>query len=315
METNKISIPERAASRRFIERLFFSVYGCAASLPCWLAAHLVGTPGLFLHGELSKLGLGLLFNRKAPLDLIKIHTMIFAPVVLTRYFEFEFAWQALEKHPMEHYLDVSSPYAFPLLLVNRKPNLRAELINPDSGDLPITAEYVDATGVRDRCRLHGCLLENAPFTPGSFDAITSLSVVEHIPDVRPAVEKMWTMLKTGGKLVLTLPCAREPASLYVNRNEYGLLDADEDGFVFLEYVFDDELLRRDIFSVTGNPVRTVIYGEKHAGFLRKELLQRWSGHPWRYWREPILMGKNFGYFDKISDLPGEGVIGLEIVKA
>lgn len=146
MDTIKIPIPERAASRRFFERLFFSVYGCAASLPCWLAAHLVGTPGLFLHGDLSKLGLGLLFNRKAPLDLIKIHRMIFAPVVLTRYFEFEFAWQALEKHPMEDYLDVSSPYAFPLLLVNRKPNLQADLINPDSGDLSITAEYVDAIG-------------------------------------------------------------------------------------------------------------------------------------------------------------------------
>jgi SAM-dependent methyltransferase len=314
MKTIKIPIPERAPSRRFIEKLFFSVYGCAASLPCWLAAHLVGTPGLFLHGEMSRLGLGLLFNRKAPLDLMKIHPMIFAPVVLTRYFEFEFAWQALEKHPMEHYLDVSSPYAFPLLLVHRKPDLQAELINPDSGDLSITTEYVDATGVRDRCRLHGCLVEDAPFTSGSFDAITSLSVVEHIPDVRPAVEKMWTMLKPGGKLVLTLPCARNASSLYVNRNEYGLLDADEDGFVFLEYVFDDALLRNDIFWVTGNPVRTVIYGEKSPGFLRGELLNRWSGHPWRYWREPILMGKNFGYFDKISDLPGEGVIGLEFVK-
>ncbi len=260
------------------------------------------------------LGLRLLFNRKASINLASIHTAIFAPVILTRYFEFEFAWQAMESHRLAHYLDVSSPYAFPLLLATGRPEMRVELINPDSDDLRITTRFVDASGIRNRCGLYECLIENVPFPPDTFDAITSLSVVEHIPDVRAAIEKMWTLLKPAGKLVLTVPCARKGISLYVNRNEYGLLQADPNGFVFLEYIFDEESLEREILSVTGNPVRYAIYGEKRAGFLQKELFARWSGQPWRYWREPVMMGKEFGFFDRIGDLPGEGVIGLEFVK-
>lgn len=314
MKSVYASIPEKAASRPLWKRLLFSLYGCAASLPCWLAAHALGTPGLAFHRDYSMLGLSLLFNRKAPLGFTELHTSIFAPVILTRYFEFEFAWQSLAGHPMANYLDVSSPYAFPLLLTCRTPNLRTELINPNSSDLPITTRFVDAAGIRNRCGLHDCLVEDAPFPSASFDAITSLSVVEHIPEVRPAIEKMWALLKPGGKLVLTVPCAREAYSLHVDQNEYGLLETDERGYVFLEYIFDDELLKREIFAVTGEPVRSAIYGEKRDGFLRQELLDRWSGQPWRYWREPVMMGKEFGFYERIGDLPGEGVIGLEFIK-
>lgn len=39
-----------------------------------------------------------------------------------------------------------------------------------------------------------------------FDIIYSLSVFEHIPDKKAAIEKLYNLLKPGGKLILTMDC-------------------------------------------------------------------------------------------------------------
>jgi SAM-dependent methyltransferase len=44
-----------------------------------------------------------------------------------------------------------------------------------------------------------------PFLEGSFDIVTALDVLEHIPDDRKAVAEMIRVLKPGGLLVLTVP--------------------------------------------------------------------------------------------------------------
>lgn len=44
-----------------------------------------------------------------------------------------------------------------------------------------------------------------PFPEGSFDIVTALDVLEHVPDDRAATEEMIRVLKPGGLLVLTVP--------------------------------------------------------------------------------------------------------------
>jgi SAM-dependent methyltransferase len=47
--------------------------------------------------------------------------------------------------------------------------------------------------------------EDAPLAPGSFDAVVSLYVLEHVPDPRGIVEKIHRVLVPGGQAVLRMP--------------------------------------------------------------------------------------------------------------
>lgn len=49
-------------------------------------------------------------------------------------------------------------------------------------------------------------LEEAAFPPESFDLITMMDVIEHVPDHKPLVEKLYSLIKPGGMLRLKTPC-------------------------------------------------------------------------------------------------------------
>jgi len=232
----------------------------------------------------------------------------------TRYFEFAFVWDALSKLSPLRYLDVSSPYVLPMALMLRNPTVFGELVNPDVSDLAITANLVKALGLDGRCNLQACLIDAATFGTGSFDVITSISVVEHILQDTQAIQKMWDFLQPGGRLFLTLPCAAEAEERYNDRNEYGLVTPDEKGNFFFYRLYDEQSLQERIFSVTGQPRRWMIYGEKAPGTLLRNLDRKMADPLYPYWREPYMMGRDFCYFKRIGDLPGDGVIGLEFEK-
>jgi SAM-dependent methyltransferase len=277
----------------------------------WQLAHRYDMPGLQIHRWCSQLGLRLLCQRRSTIPLNQLFFLMFGPLDSTRYFEFDFAFRALATAPMHRLLDVSSPRFLPLLLLTRKTDFEADLINPDAQDLAETTNFVRALGLEDRCHMHECLIESVPFQPESYDVITSISVVEHIRDAKSAIEKMWELLKPGGKLILSLPCAAESVEQYVNVNHYGVLAPDERGFTYLQHLYDERLLQERIFSITGKPVHSEIWGEKSPGFLRQNLDAKWADRRYPYWREPYMLGREFTYFEKLADLPGEGVIAME----
>jgi len=80
-----------------------------------------------------------------------------------------------------------------------------------SGHLQVTAmddheeslELLRASLPPDAVVRGGCT--RIPFPEGSFDIVTALDVLEHIPDDRAAVAEMIRVLKPGGLLVLTVP--------------------------------------------------------------------------------------------------------------
>jgi SAM-dependent methyltransferase len=296
------------------DKLTRAVVGSALSPVYWLLAYRYQLPGLRFGIDSALLGVRSLLGNNGNVSYAEIYRMLFWPVESTRYFEFEMAWRFLAHAPIGRYLDVSSPRLFPLALLARRKDATAELINPDRKDLQVTASLIQRCGLERRCKASSCLLEEAPFAPASFDAITSISVVEHIPQDQKAVAGMWELLKPGGKLVLSMPCAARAEEQYVDVDHFNLQVPDKDGFFFLQYVYDEPLLQERFYSILGRPAKFAVYGEKNPGSLQRGLLKKWSGGKYPKWKEPYLMAREFQRYASPQDLPGEGVIVMEFEK-
>lgn len=297
-----------------MDRVVRVLTGSALFPMYWLAAHGRGVPGLRFAGDSFRLGLRSLLGNHDNVSYSEIYRMLFAPVESTRYFEFGLAWDFLSDFSIGRYLDVSSPRLFPLALMAKRRKAIAELINPSQEDLKITDGLVRACGLADRCTLRNCLIEEAPFRPSTFNLITSISVVEHIPADKNAVQQMWNLLKPAGRLVLSVPCAAAAEEQYINIDQFALQRPNEEGFFFLQYVYDDVLLQERFYSVLGRPTRHGIYGEREPGSLRRGLIKKWSGANYPRWKEPYIMGQDFQRYQNLGDLPGEGIIVMEFEK-
>jgi len=280
-----------------------------------LLAWLHGAPGLGFRTKCFFLGLTLLVRPRAPRARKGGLRLMLMPMDSTRYFEFEFAERAMADLDVHRYLDVSSPRMVPAMFARSRPGLRVDMINPDARDLANSGLVVRAAGLDGSCTLHGCTVSDAPFDAGTFDLVTCISVLEHIPDDTEALRMIWSLMRPGGTLVLTVPCMTEACEQYIDHDEYGLLPADERGFVFWQRFYDAELLERRVFSVLGRPSRLEVFGEKVAGsFARNAEQKRRLGEAYPFWREPYMMGRDYRRFPSIADLPGDGVVGMTFIK-
>jgi hypothetical protein len=97
-------------------------------------------------------------------------------------------------------------------------------------------------------------------------------------------------------------------------NEYGLLSPDENGLVFWQRYYDEQLLRQRVFCVTGEPRRHLIYGESKPGNYERNMTSKRTDPFYPYWREPFMVGLEYEYKSRLPDLPGIGVIAMEFVK-
>lgn len=278
----------------------------------WLAALFAGGPGLFFHLRCAGLGLTSLVTRR----LKRGHySLMFFPMDSTRYFEFDVSWDRLHRLPFTRYLDVSSPRLLPFMLMRSNRQAIAEFINPDANDMRDTERFFRAFGVGERCRFNARTVEQASFEPSSFDLITCISVLEHIPADGEAVERMWSLLRTGGRLVLTLPCMSQPLEQYISDNQYGVLQPGSDGYTFWQRYYDGKRLDEKIFRITGPPEHMVIFGEKTNGlFFRNATMKRVLDGRYPFWREPYMMATEYRYYPSLEELPGEGVLFLEFLK-
>lgn len=292
-------------------RVARNLWAGAATAPMLLAARTLGTPGLAPRGRCVALGIRALRRGDPRLAF----DLIVNPMDSFRYFELQFVRDAAaDLAATQRYLDVSSPRLVPLMILDERPGLIADLINPIADDLADTARLAAALGLADRARLQAVLLEDAELAAGTYDLVTCISVLEHIPDDAPAVAKMWELLRPGGRLVLTVPCARAACEEYTNIDEYGLFDGAEDGFVYWQRYYDERTLADRVWSVTGRPARTAIYGEIAPGAYDRNVLRKRTDPAYPFWREPVMMGREYRRFERLDDLPGMGVIGMQFDK-
>ena len=116
------------------------------------------------------------------------------------------------------------------------------------------------------------------------------------------------------RFIVTVPCAASSWEQYIDRNEYGLLDPDEEGLVFWQRFYDQALLEERFFSIAGLPKTMVVYGENRKGIFASNAYEKRSNANYAFWREPLMMGVDYSFFPSISELSGEGVVGLEFEK-
>ena len=309
-------IPRAAGNKKY---LFFRLLLGVCLLPIFLLiAHLLGLPGIFFHLISMYAGIRLFLARmkKRSKELSMIYSLIFAPMDAVRYFEFGFTWREVSQILSRgSYLDISSPRIFPIGLMLRIKNVSAILLNPDRRDVELSREIIDSLNLQDRCLVHNCMIEEVTLPESSFDLISLISVLEHIPSESIALSKIWNLLKPGGNLVMSVPCAAEAFVEYTDFDEYGLYEKDQQGFVFGQRIYDDEALNERIFRFLGKPVSMKIIGEKRKGTFFKEREKKnqfWHNYP--HWKEPYKAIRQWKTYQSLSDLPGLGVIILKFQK-
>lgn len=274
----------------------------------------VGGPGVGVRVRTSALAAPLLVARNASAQVLALELLV-NPMDSFRYFEIPFALSAArEAGPGFRYLDVSSPRLLPALVLQAVPHGLADILNPDAADIAETRAMLACCGLAGRCRFHRATVAGANLEPEAFHLVTSVSVLEHIPDPADiaSLEKVWRLLAPGGRLVLTVPCAREAFEEWIDRDPYGLGAASTNGFFFGQRFYDARLLRERVFAVCGAPGRTAILGERTRGhFFRDRDRKIAGGVPPR---EPLSVALHYRRYGSLEDLPGIGVVGLEFVK-
>jgi SAM-dependent methyltransferase len=278
-----------------------------------LAAAAIGTPGVRFH--LDAVGVALRLVARGGTGLLaQAGRLALYPMDSTRYFEFDWVWSRLQRlGHVRRYLDISSPRFLPLTYVRRSDVEHARLVNPDKADLETTERWVTALSLSQRVRFSAEPIESLMSDADGYDAITSISVFEHIADERPALEKVRRLLAPGGVLLLTLPCAASGYDQYRDYDEYNLSTPDAEGRYFFQRFYDASSLRERVFSVLGEPRHMTVYGECEPGFFGRNAQQKMRGLPYPFWREGYMMGRHFQIFPSIDALPGEGVVALEFV--
>jgi SAM-dependent methyltransferase len=280
-----------------------------------LAAAAIGTPGMRFHLDAVDTALRLAAHGGTGL-IAQAGRLALYPMDSTRYFEFDWVWSRLKRlRHVQAYLDVSSPRFLPLTYIRRVGVPHAWLVNPDRADLSITERWAAALSLSNRCRFSATPIEEATLDGQRFDAITSISVFEHIVDEGPALENVYRLLAPGGSLLLTLPCTAAGYDQYRDYDEYNLARPDADGRYFFQRFYDQSSLRQRVFSILGEPNQMTVYGESEPGYFGRNAQQKMKGLPYPFWREGYMMGRHFQLYPSIDALPGEGVVALEFTRS
>jgi hypothetical protein len=276
-----------------------------------LAATAIGTPGMRFHLEAVSTALQLAIRGGTEL-IPQAGRLALYPMDSTRYFEFDWVWSRLQRlGRVRRYLDISSPRFLPLTYVRRADVERAWFVNPDTADLETTKRWAEALSLSGRCEFSSSSIE--AFSPDEerVDAVTSISVFEHIVDEGRALENVRRLIRPGGTLLLTLPCTAAGYDQYRDYDEYHLAQPDSQGRYFFQRFYDAASLRERVFSVLGEPRQMTVYGERDPGYFGRNAAQKMRGLPYPFWREGYMMGRHFQIYPSIDALPGEGVVALE----
>lgn len=303
------SMPASASTKRGMP-----IAEIGASLMYWLAAHSYFLPGLYLQRYSTVFGLSLAAKRRSTVPKPLLQRLLSGTLESTNYFEFDFAWKALTSLKLvgKNYLDVLSPWLLPLLLVQRRQIPKATIVNPNALSMQAFRDLSDAAGLGAKWEIIDRALEDCSLSQESFDVITSISGPAQVKNDSALVATMWTLLKCGGRLIISVPCICEGTEEPVTEDRDAVVGTGS--FLARPRVYDPNLLQDRIFSVLGEPTSIVVYGEIAKQDLprAKRVLVR-PGFPAP--REPLEMARDWRCYSRIQDLPGLGVSAMTFDKA
>ncbi len=292
-----------------VRRIAYVIAGLVLFPFYWLMGGLLGVPGMRFRFSCFSSGLRLLVVG----HFAEAYRCIVFPMDSVRHFEMEFFWSRMRALRPARVLDVSSPRLLNLLNLRADVRARADLVNPDAKDIERTRRMAQGLGVDDRCRFFDVLIDDLPGDAREYPLVTCMSVLEHIVDDLSALRTMWGRVAPGGRLLLSVPCAAQGLEEFTNVDEYGLLEADEGGFVFWQRYYDEERLQA-LFAITGAPVSSVIYAERVPGAYDADVFAKRTNRFYPFWREPFATARAYAHSEKLATLTGMGVVALEFAK-
>lgn len=270
-----------------------------------------------LGQEFDAYGKSIAFKFLARGKLSTFTTWFCNPVSITRYFEFPFVFNHIDGTNYYKFLDVSSPRLFLCYLLDHYSQIQIEAINPDIKDLNETEKMMKILGLSERIHFSPNDATKLPYPDNSFDVITSISVIEHIPNNGDslAIQEMWRVLKKGGKLIITVPCAKKHYDEWRETDVYNLGNPQNQDKYFFQRLYDLESLQSRFFNVIQTQPTTIqIFGEKKSGTFA-EYEKRWLKYGMEETiKDPLHIVKDYQFYDTLEKLLGVGVCGLVFEK-
>jgi SAM-dependent methyltransferase len=260
---------------------------------------------------------GFMLGRKLLLKGKFSPKLLLNPVSIVRYFEFDYVNRNLHTVAGSRILDVSSPYLFGFYQ-STKINSDYYYTNPDLRDLDNVISLSKKIKFKANYFAERIDALNLPFDNYYFDAILSISVIEHIYDEGDslAMKEIWRVLKQEGKLILTFPVNKVYNAEYRNKDEYNLNVEKKSGKYFFQRIYDEQKIEERLLSSINNYeiISKKVFGVTEKNFYF-EYKKRWMKYSyWETVKDPYYISKKFSYFPEIKNLEDIGVLGLTIKK-
>ncbi|MDH5608676.1 MAG: class I SAM-dependent methyltransferase [Cyclobacteriaceae bacterium] len=278
----------------------------------WLRARRKALPGKLFYPY--GLGMGLRLLTKGVFS----PKLFLNPVSIVRYFEFDFVRKCLDEQKKGGLLlDVASPFLIGFYLAERKQQ-HVHYINPDHKDLTEVSKKARALSIDPVFQTDGYDATQLPFENEQFDNIISVSVIEHVVQNGDSqvMKELWRVLKPGGNLILTFPVKTKFEEEYREADVYGLQGSSEQGRYFFQRFYDEQALNQRLLGQLDGAeiVQSRVFGESDNNFY-EPYSKRWmKRHYFETVKDPYYIARHFRYFDTIGQLPGLGVMGLQIRK-
>jgi SAM-dependent methyltransferase len=243
--------------------------------------------------------------------------LLFNPVSIVRYFEFDFVNINSQLKDDIKVLDISSPYLFGFYQAN-KFNLEYRYINPDPKDLNNVISLSAKNKFRSDYIARQMDALNLDYPDNYFDRVISISVIEHIKDDgdSEAMKEIWRVLKPGGFFIFSVPVKKMFEIEYTHKDEYNLNTEKKSGKYFFQRIYDQQKIDERLLSSINN---YEIISRKVFGCTEKAFYQgyknRWIKYSyWETVKDPYYISTKFDYYNYIDELVDIGVIGLTIKK-
>lgn len=272
------------------------------------AAYAMNGPGLDVDAFGRRIGLQLLMKGRRRGFEYLLH-----PMAHVRYIEYSFVNDCLPDS-MPSCLDVSSPRLFSLYTARCR-NTKISMINPDPSDVMETEFMLKTLNFQGiDIKKEGVeILESAEMS-GKFDAIWSISVIEHIEGRQSdsdAVRLMYQALKDNGCLILTFPVDRKFRIQSSTTQQYGTQPIQSDGTYFFQRFYDLETIKTRISLPIGKEPDVIRwFGERECGWYNhyvNSIPKR--GEKWAV-ADVQEIAHNFREYDSWDKMPGMGICGV-----
>jgi SAM-dependent methyltransferase len=266
-------------------------------------AHWYFLPGLELQRYRLRLAFSLIRTPEAARHQ-------FSTLPATLYLDSDFALKCLRAQSrVGSYLDVSSPWVFPLYVLTAFKPDRALLLNAN-GRTRNFLEHLKNHAELDGTDVQTKDLGHLSGLSESFDTITCLARLSADEQERELLKKMWQALNPGGVLILSVACAGAESRVEGDIEE----PADRESLQSPAVPYNSQLLKSRVLDVLGEPRSYAIYGED-AYARRTSLASARSASPRSAsWGESVAVGNHWRRCSSISQIRGQGIIALKFTK-